>query len=315
VKPRRAGFPKRSARGHQVIFHQKVFFMPIDIPLPALPTRSADAHKGTFGRVVVVAGSRGMSGAAVLCGSAALRGGAGLVQVATPCDVQPCVATGNPCYMTVGLPIESKGHALAEDAIPLILELADGAQVLAIGPGLGSAGRLADILEIVLVQAKCPVVLDADGLNALAKLPADVLKRRSAPTILTPHPGEFGRLIEKPTDVVQAHREELARRFAEERKVIVVLKGHGTLVTDGPRLYRNTTGNPGMATGGSGDVLTGVIAALIAQGLAPFEAAQLGVYLHGLAGDLAVAAKTQMGLIASDIIEFLPEAFLKYAAR
>jgi ADP-dependent NAD(P)H-hydrate dehydratase len=276
--------------------------------LPSLPPRAPDAHKGTFGKVLVVAGSRGMSGAAVMCGGAALRGGAGLVQVATPSDVQLQVAAGNPCYTTAGLPIEAKG-SIAADAVPVILELAESATVLALGPGIGQGGKLPEILEILLVQAPLPVVLDADGLNVLANLPADVFKRRHAPTVLTPHPGEFGRLLHRPTAEVLADRQELAVHFAAERGVVLVLKGHNTLVTDGVRLYRNTTGNPGMATGGSGDVLTGLIAALIAQGLAPFEAAQLGVYLHGKAGDLAAEEIGQVGLIATDIIDHLPAAF------
>ena len=276
--------------------------------LPSLLPRSPDSHKGTFGKVLIVAGSRGMSGAAVLCGSAALRGGAGLVQVASPSDVQPCVAAGNPCYTTACLPIEMKEHGLAEDAVPVILELAASANVLAIGPGIGQTGKIAEAVEILLVQADLPVVLDADGINALAKVRNDALARRPAPTVLTPHPGEFARLLKCSTDEVQANREELALRFAADHKVVLVLKGLGTLVTDGERLYRNTTGNPGMATGGTGDVLTGLIAALIAQGLAPFEAAQLGVHAHGKAGDLAAKDKGQVGLIASDIVDYLPLA-------
>lgn len=277
--------------------------------VPKLPPRPPESHKGTFGKVLVVAGSRGMAGAAMLCGSAALRGGAGLVQVASPLDVQPCVAAGNPCYTTACLPIEMKEHGLAEDAVPLILELAQSADVLAIGPGLGQTAKIPEIIEILLVQAELPVVLDADGLNALAKLRSDVLKRRPAPTILTPHPGELGRLLKCSTDDVLANREDLVQRYAHDHGVIVVLKGHKTLVSDGERLYRNTTGNPGMATGGTGDVLTGLIAALIAQGLSAFDAAQLGVNIHGLAGDLAAEAKGQVGLIATDLIDYLPMAF------
>jgi len=274
--------------------------------LPILPARAADSHKGTFGKVLVVAGSRGMSGAAVLCGSAALRGGAGLVQVATGADVQPLVAAGNPCYMTFPLSIELKTHGLAE--MGDILELAKEATVLAFGPGLGQSPKLAEILEILLVQTAIPVVLDADGLNALATLTSDVFKRRTAPTILTPHPGEFGRLLEKSTEEVQADREVLALEYARDHRVVLVLKGKGTIVTDGERLYRNTTGNPGMATGGSGDVLTGLIAALVAQGLEPFDAAVLGVYTHGKAGDLAAARVGQVSLIATDLIDELPRA-------
>ena len=277
--------------------------------LPRLPERPLDAHKGTFGKVLIVAGSRGMSGAAVLCGSAALRGGAGLVQVATPTDVQPVVAAGNPCYLTACLPVEVKHHGLSEDVIPVVLELAESANVLAIGPGLGQGGKLSQILEILLVQTTLPVILDADGLNVLAALPSDLFKRRSATTVLTPHPGEFARLLKCSAQEVQARREELALDFATRHGVVLLLKGHGTIVTDGNRVYRNTTGNPGMATGGTGDVLTGLIAALIAQGLSPFEAAQLGAYLHGKAGDLAAEDLGQIGLLATDLLDYLPRAF------
>jgi NAD(P)H-hydrate epimerase len=277
--------------------------------LPKLRARAVDANKGTFGKVLIVAGSRGMAGAAILCGSAALRAGAGLVQVAAPTDVQPNVAAGNPCYMTACLPIAMKDHGLAEDSVPIVLELAQSASALAIGPGMGRIGKVQEIIEILLVQAALPIVLDADGLNALAALPTDALSRRTYPTVLTPHPGEFARLIDRTTAEVLKDREELAVRYASERNVVLVLKGHGSLVTDGSRLYRNSTGNPGMATGGTGDVLTGVIAALIAQGLPPFDAAQLGVHVHGKAGDLAADQKGQIGLIASDVVDFLPAAF------
>jgi NAD(P)H-hydrate epimerase len=277
-----------------------------DSSLPQLPPRAADSHKGTYGKVLIVAGSRGLSGAAVLCGSAALRSGAGLVEVATPADVQPVVAAGNPCYTTSCLPIEVKHHGWADDVAPIVLELAASANVLSLGPGVGKAGRIAEIVEIILVQATLPIVLDADGINALN---ADVLKRRTSPTVLTPHPGEFARLLKCSTEEVQQNRAELAVNFAAQYGVIVVLKGHGTLVTDGQKLYRNNTGNPGMATGGTGDVLTGVVAALIAQGLSPFSAAQLGVHVHGKAGDIAAEQVGQIALIATDLIDYLPAAF------
>jgi NAD(P)H-hydrate epimerase len=282
--------------------------------LPKIPPRPEDSHKGTFGKVLVVAGSRGMTGAAILCGTAALRSGAGLVQVATPADVQAVVAAGNPCYTTACLPIDVQGH-LNEDAVSVILELARGANVLAVGPGLGQAKKMGEIMEYLLLQATLPIVLDADGINALAKLPADVLRRREVPIVLTPHPGEFGRLTRKSSKEVQENREALAVPFAAEHNVVLVLKGHGTLVTDGKRLYRNNTGNPGMAKGGSGDLLTGMIAALIAQGLSPFDAAQLGVWAHGLAGDLAAKIHGEISLLATDILDQLAKAFLQVCAR
>ena len=275
--------------------------------VPKLAPRAPAGHKGTYGRVLVVAGSKGMSGAAVLCGSGALRGGAGLVQVASPADIQAIVAAGNPCYLTAALPVDVQGQ-LAEDAIPVILDLAGAATALAMGPGLGQSGKTAEIVEFILRQAAIPIVLDADGLNVLPKLPATILSLRESPTVLTPHPGEFARLTKTSTAEVQANREKLSIAFAAERKVILVLKGHATLVTDGKWLYRNTTGNPGMATGGSGDVLTGLIAALVGQGLAPFEAAQLGVWAHGRAGDLAAEELGQAGLIAQDLLSHLPKA-------
>jgi NAD(P)H-hydrate epimerase len=275
--------------------------------LPALSPRAADSNKGSFGRVLVVAGSRGMSGAAVLAGGAALRGGAGLVQVASPLGVQPIVAAGNPCYLTAGLPQDADGH-FAADAEAGLFALAGPADVVALGPGLGRGEALTALVAALVERLTVPLVLDADGLNALAGR-TDVLGRRSAATVLTPHPGEFARLLGCSVGEVQADREVRAAAFADRHRVVVLLKGHGTVVTDGRRLYRNATGNPGMATGGTGDVLTGLIAALIGQGLEAFAAAQLGAYLHGLAGDLARDRLGETALIATDLLGSLPDAF------
>jgi NAD(P)H-hydrate epimerase len=274
--------------------------------LPVLPLRPADSNKGTFGRVLVVAGSRGMSGAAILCASAALRSGAGLVYLAVPQDILPIVASANPCYLTVPLPQDEEGR-LDATAAPVLLQTARSNQVVALGPGLGRGAGVTTLVHTVLAQVQLPLVLDADGLNALQGH-TDWLSARTAPLILTPHPGEFARLVGSDVATVQARRQELAVRFAAEHRVILLLKGHGTLVTDGRRLYRNTTGNPGMATGGTGDVLTGLIAALLGQHLEPFAAAQLGAYLHGRAGDLARDALGEVGLIASDLLNHLPAA-------
>jgi ADP-dependent NAD(P)H-hydrate dehydratase len=279
--------------------------------LPELPPRSADSHKGDFGRVLVVAGSRGMSGAAVLCGTAALRGGAGLVHVAVTHEILPIVAAGNPCYMTVPLPGD-QGH-ISEEAVSELLQRAPSHDVLAVGPGLGRGLGLSALVTTLLAEVAAPIVLDADGLNALES--ARVLSwSRKAALVLTPHPGEFARLTGSDIPTVQAHRQEVATDFAREYGVVLVLKGHQTLVTDGQRLYVNHTGNPGMATAGSGDVLTGAVAALIGQGLAPFEAAQLGVYLHGLAGDLARDELGEMGLTAADLLDHLPHASKRWRA-
>ena len=277
--------------------------------LPVLPPRTPQSHKGDFGRVLVVAGSRGMSGAAVLCASGALRGGAGLVRVAVPSDIWPIVAMANPCYMTAPLPQDEQGR-LAASAEAELLELVAGNDVTALGPGLGNVAGIAALVKSVLTHTATPLVLDADGLNALHGH-TDLLRGRSA-TILTPHPGEFARLTGTTTALVQQQRQALALRFAAEYRVILVLKGHETVVTDGQRVWINPTGNPGMATGGSGDVLGGLITALLAQKLEPLAAAQLGVYLHGLAGDLASDDLGQPSLNATDLLAYLPHAFREY---
>lgn len=280
--------------------------------LPPLPQRPPDSHKGSYGRVLVVAGSRGMSGAAVLAGSAALRGGAGLVEVACPAEVQPVVATGNPCYLTTPLPQTPDGR-LDPDGVAILRQRAALADVVAIGPGLGIGEGVCRVVENFVCEFEKPVVLDADGLNALATLKPRPNRPTPWPLILTPHPGEFGRLVGRTTSEIQSAREQTALTFPPGSHVVLVLKGHNTIVTDGQRLYVNDTGNAGMATGGTGDVLTGLIAALLGQGLAPFEAAQLGVYLHGLAGDIARDHKSEYALIATDVLDHLPAAFVYYA--
>lgn len=249
-----------------------------------------------------------MTGAAILAASAALRAGAGLVRVTVPGSVLPIVAAGNPCYTTVALSEDEAGR-INRQAGAEIEKLGSANDVMAIGPGLGQGEEITETTIHILSKVQIPVVLDADGLNALVGH-LHHLSKHACPLVLTPHPGEFARLLNTDVKTVQERRVELATQFAAENQVILVLKGHGTLVTDGRQLYRNTTGNPGMATGGTGDVLTGVIAALIGQKLEPFAAAQLGVYLHGLAGDLARKQYGEVSLIATDLIEFLPRAFL-----
>ena len=277
--------------------------------MPILLPRPADSNKGTFGRVLVVAGSRGMSGAAILCASAALRGGAGLVYVALPKGILSIVAGANPCYLTVPL-AEAEDGCIGAAAKAKLLELAQANDVIAIGPGLGRSAGLTSIVSALLKHTDKPLVLDADGLNAVQGV-IGRLSNRLPPPVLTPHPGEFARLLGSDVSKVQAHRQDLAVQFATEHRLILVLKGHGTIVTDGRRVYCNTTGNPGMATGGTGDVLTGLVAALLGQGLDAFSAAQLGVYLHGLAGDLARDDLGEISLIASDLLHYLPKVLNK----
>lgn len=274
--------------------------------LPRLGPRSADSNKGDFGRVLVVAGSRGMSGAAVLCGSAALRGGAGLVRVAVPAEILPIVASANPCYLSAGLLQDDQGQ-LNKSAAAALLDIAHANDVIAAGPGLGQSAAITQLIDALLTQSTKPLVLDADGLNAVQQNPGK-LRRPAGALIITPHPGEFARLGKKTVPEVQAQRQELAVRFAADHNLVLVLKGHSTIVTDGRRVYVNHTGNPGMATGGTGDVLTGLIAALVGQGLEPFAAAQLGVHWHGLAGDLARDELGEVSLVASDLLDYLPAA-------
>ncbi len=280
--------------------------------LPALAPRDPAGHKGTYGHVVAVAGSRGMTGAAILCGSGALRGGAGLVTVATPEPALPVVAAGNPCYLTNPLPADEHGR-IAAGARAAVLDAAGRGSVVACGPGLGQSQGVIEAVTALLTHSDRPLVLDADGLNVVAPNP-HVLRRRP-PLVITPHPGELARLLDTTTKDVLADRENLAVRFAAANGLVLVLKGHQTLVTDGRRLYRNATGNPGMATGGTGDVLTGLVAALLGQGLEPFAAAQLGAHLHGLAGDLARDELGEVSLIASDLLTYLPRAFRAAAPR
>jgi NAD(P)H-hydrate epimerase len=275
--------------------------------VPRLSERPRDAHKGTFGRVLVVAGSVGMSGAAALAGHAALRGGAGLVQVAVPAPIASIVAAHQPCYMVSAQPDDVEGK-LSSAALPGLLKLAEGATAVVVGPGLGQTEEVRITVRGLCAKVEGPLLLDADALNVLGEWPG-AWKGRKGPTVITPHPGEFARLNGSNTAAVQADRHSRAAEFAQTEGGVVLLKGAGTVVTDGRRAYVNTTGNPGMATGGSGDVLSGLIGALLAQGMSAFDAAVLGAYLHGMAGDMVAQRVGETSLIATDLIEELPNAF------
>jgi NAD(P)H-hydrate epimerase len=284
--------------------------MQIVSDIPKLKPRAVDGHKGDYGKVCIIAGSVGMSGAAALAGRAALRAGAGLVRVATPKSVLPIIAAIEPSFTTIALPEDSAGRISAK-AIHAVLEAVGQNDAVAFGPGIGISGALRSILKMLLEQKSLRLVIDADGLNNLASI-KNWPVRLKAKLILTPHPGEMkrlwsGLLREEPP----AEKQEQALQLAQKTKTIVVLKGAGTVVTDGEKVYINKTGNPGMATAGSGDVLTGVITALLGQGLSSFDAAVLGVYIHGLAGDIAAERIGQVSLITTDIIDSLPNAFLK----
>ena len=277
--------------------------------IPQLKVREVDTHKGNFGRVCIIAGSVGMSGAAAIAGRAALRAGSGLVRVAIPKSVLPIVASIEPSFTTIALAEDSNGR-ISTKAINTILKAVGENDCVAFGPGVGVSGAVSSVLETVIKQ-QVRLVIDADGLNNLSKIKGWPEKLQ-AELILTPHSGEMKRLwsglFREP---LPSERAEQAGQLAQRTKTIVVLKGAGTIVTDGRKIYINKTGNPGMATAGAGDVLTGVITALTGQGLNNFDAAVLGVYAHGLAGDIAAEKTGQIGLIATDIIEALGSAFMK----
>jgi len=281
------------------------------LPTGLLPARPKDAHKGDAGRVFLVAGSTGLSGAAALCTMGALRVGAGLVTLGLPKSLHdPMVEKLTEAMLKV-LP-ETKEGSLSQQALPEIISTAERMDAIGIGPGLSQHPQTKTLVQHVLPKIVKPLVVDADGLNALAE-ELDVLRRRTLPCILTPHPGEMGRLTRLSSDDVQRDRQRIAVEFAKKYRVVVVLKGHGTVVAryDG-EAFVNETGNPGMASGGFGDVLTGMIAGLLGQGLELFDAARLGVYLHGLAGDMAARERGEIGLLASDLLDRIPLAIRQY---
>jgi len=275
---------------------------------PLLGPRPLAAHKGDFGHLLLVAGGSGKSGAAVLAARAAVRAGAGLVTAAVPASILDAFEAASIETMSVALST-SPGGELGEPALELLEREAEGKQAVAVGPGLGSARGTAEVVRAFCLGVELPLVLDADGLNAFAGR-IEALAGRSRPTVLTPHPGELARLLGVATADIVEDRLGSVRRAARQSGAIVILKGHLTLIADPEGgVYVNPTGNPGMATGGSGDVLTGLIAALLAQGLEPLAAAQLGTFVHGMAGDSAAVAVGERSLAAGDLLGFVPSSF------
>jgi hydroxyethylthiazole kinase-like uncharacterized protein yjeF len=277
-----------------------------------LPARFPDSHKNDFGHVLVLGGSRGLMGAPRLAALGALRGGAGLVTIGVPESLEPIAASGPWEAMTLPLPEQSNG--LSDRAVSTVRSFLTARRVtcVALGPGLGGRKDIVGFVRKYFASVEVPTVLDADGLNALALFgPVSA----EAPLILTPHPGEMARLLKTSTEAVQKNRRAAVREAARRYKGVVVLKGHGTVVSDGDRVYTNATGNPGMATAGMGDVLSGLIAALYAQVAALdmperlWRSAVLGVALHGLAGDLARKEKGPVSLLSGDVATGLSSAF------
>lgn len=266
-----------------------------------LPARPKESHKGDYGKVLLLCGSTGYTGAARLAAKAALRTGSGLIYLGVPEAVYPIVAAGQEEAIVFPLPSDEKGR-LSVCALDGILERLPAMDAVLIGPGLGRSEELTQLLTLLLRECSVPVVLDADGINGLAAH-KDVLRDRQCPLILTPHDGEFRRLF---ADSGLERRQETVRA-AKELGCILLRKGHRTLITDGKTIYRNRTGNPGMAVGGSGDVLSGILVSLLGQGVPPLQAAALGAWIHGAAGDLAAKRLGEYGMLPSDLIMEIPQ--------
>ena len=264
-----------------------------------LPDRDPWGHKGSFGKILLLCGSRGYTGAAYLSAMGALRSGAGLVFLGVPESIYAIEAIK--LNEPVVFPLPDEGGMLSNAAVPQILERLPKMDAVLIGPGLGQSDGSFAVVKAVLEHAKCPVVLDADGINVL-RGHKDILRGRAYPTILTPHDGEFARIGGELLD----DRMSAAAELAQDLGCILVLKGHRTCITDGETGYINHTGNPGMAVGGSGDVLAGIIVSLLGQGIAPQEAAACGVWLHGAAGDRCAERIGQYGMLPTDMLEELP---------
>lgn len=267
--------------------------------LRLLPDRDPWGHKGSFGRIFLLCGSRGFTGAAYLAAMGALRSGAGLTFLGVPESIYAIEAVK--LNEPVVFPLPDDGGRLSLMAVSEIEKRLPQMDAVLVGCGLGQSAGVLAVVKAVLENARCPVVVDADGINVLARH-KDILRGRTAPTILTPHDGEFLRF----GGTIGEDRMESAARFAKEWNSILLLKGHETCITDGQTGYRNKTGNPGMAVGGSGDILAGILVSLMGQGIAPLEAAACGAWLHGAAGDLCAAELGQYGMLPTDMLNALP---------
>lgn len=267
--------------------------------LKFLPERDPDGHKGTFGKILLICGSRGYTGAAALAAMGALRSGAGLVYLAVPESIYAIEAVK--LTEPVIIPMAEHKGMLASEATDAVRNLLPKMDAVLIGPGIGLEDGPLRVLETVLLEAKCPVVVDADGITLLSRH-KDILRGRSCPMILTPHIGEFERMA----GAVGQDRIGAAMTLAREFSCIVLLKGRGTVITDGVNCYRNPTGNPGMAVGGSGDLLAGILTAFLGQGIAPLEATACAAWVHGAAGDLCAAELGQYAMLPTDMLAKLP---------
>jgi NAD(P)H-hydrate epimerase len=280
--------------------------------LKKIPVRAPESHKGTYGHALIVAGSPGKTGAAAMAAQAAMRVGAGLVTIGVPERLNAIFEIKVTEAMTEPLP-DADGGFLCMDSWQRIQEVLPGKTVVAIGPGISDREDTAQLVHTIIESVSLPLVIDADGLNALARNP-DILKKAKAAVVLTPHPGEMARLMGIPTQAVQADRIGTARKFSTACGVIVVLKGARTVIAEpGGHVYINPTGNPGMASGGMGDVLTGMIAGFMAQGWKPLFCAQFAAFVHGHVGDMLASRQGDRGTIATDIINEIPVVLKQFA--
>lgn len=275
----------------KILTHQDV--------LNILPDRRSDSHKGDYGKILLLCGSRGYTGAAALAAMGALRSGAGLVYLGVPESIYAIEAVK--LTEPVVFPLPDQCGMLSADALAQLSDMLPRMDAVLIGPGLGISEGTSQIVQYILKEAKCPVVLDADGIS-IAASHKDILRERTSATVLTPHAGEFSRL----TGTMPTDRVSNAKDAARDMNVIMVLKGHETVITDGKCCYINNTGNPGMAVGGSGDVLAGVIVSLLGQGVDPLLSAACGVWLHGAAGDVCAESIGQYGMLPGDMLNVLP---------
>lgn len=269
------------------------------LPRKWCPERKQNTHKGDYGRILILAGAEGYTGAPALAAKAALRTGAGLIFLGVPRAVYPIVASK--LDAPVVFPLADREGKLSLDALPEILKLLETADACLLGPGLGRSEELDELAAAIVQQCRCPLVLDADGINAMAAH-KDILRGAACPLILTPHEGEFRRL----TDAAEPDRIAGAETLARQLQAVVLRKGHETVITNGRKTFVNRTGNAGMATGGSGDVLAGILTALLGQGVPPLEAAATAAWLHGTAGDLAARRLGQYAMGPNDLIDHLP---------
>ncbi|MTI68169.1 MAG: NAD(P)H-hydrate dehydratase [Firmicutes bacterium] len=286
-----------------IVNEDKNFYYLKDI----LPKRNKRSHKGNYGRIGIIAGSKGMTGASYLTSTSSLKSGGGIVYALIPESLNNILESKTVEIITKPITDNNKGHFILS-SIKEVKKLIENYDALAIGPGIGVDIERTKFIKKILKDTKKTIVLDADGLNCISK-EADILLKRKDETVITPHPGELSRLLDKSISEIQNNREKYAKETSKKFNVITVLKGSETIITNKKgETFINNTGNPGMATAGSGDVLTGLITSFIAQGISPYNAAILGVYLHGLAGDIAALDKGEYGLTAMDIIDNIPYA-------